>query len=121
VGRVAHGAGPVVHDDLAGGYAVSERFGKRAITLRNVLDQDRSLRALELLLLENHFHVLQRAYFRLKGKHRGLPTDSVGSPPLNHDASRARYSHGEIETGSAHTFLSLLLALPSSTPSLTSV
>lgn len=30
------GAGPVVHDDLAGVYAVSERFGKCAVALRNV-------------------------------------------------------------------------------------
>jgi len=28
---VAHGAGPVVHGDLAGGYAMSERVGKCAM------------------------------------------------------------------------------------------
>ena len=30
---MARGAGPVVHDDLAGEYAVSERFGKCAVAL----------------------------------------------------------------------------------------
>jgi hypothetical protein len=33
---VAHGAGPVVHGDLAGGYAVSEWVGNCVVALCNV-------------------------------------------------------------------------------------
>jgi len=73
VGRVAHGAEPVVHDDLADGYAVSERFGKCAVALRIVLDQDRSLSALELLLLENHFYGLH-----------GLGTEELATSTAQH-------------------------------------
>jgi len=41
-------------------------FWKSTVALRNVLDQDRSLTDLELLLLKNHFHVMQMAYLRWK-------------------------------------------------------
>ena len=50
-------------------------FGKCAVALRNVLDQDRSLNEVEFLFIENHFQVLQMAYLRWKRKHRGLPTE----------------------------------------------
>ena len=41
MGRVAHDAGPVAHDDLASRYAVSERVGKCAVVLRNVKPNSR--------------------------------------------------------------------------------
>ena len=41
MGRVGHGAGPVVRDDLAGSYAVSKRVGKCAVVLRNVKPNSR--------------------------------------------------------------------------------
>jgi hypothetical protein len=50
-------------------------FWKSTVTLRTVLDQGRSLNDLELLLLENHFHVVQMAYLRWKREQRGLPTE----------------------------------------------
>lgn len=50
-------------------------FGKCAVALRNVLYQDRSLNEVEFLFIENHFQVVQMAYFRWKRKHRGLPTE----------------------------------------------
>ena len=38
---MGHGAGPVVRNDLAGSYAVSERVGKCAVVLRNVKPNSR--------------------------------------------------------------------------------
>ncbi len=70
---MACGSGPVVHGDLAGGYAVSQRFEKCAVALRNVPYQDRASNEAELLFMDNHFQVLQMAYLRWKRKHR--PTD----------------------------------------------
>jgi len=63
-------------------------FWRSTITLRNVLDQGRSLNDLELRLLENHLHGLQKAYLGTKQKQnqRGLPIESAGSHPLNHGA-----------------------------------
>ena len=61
-------------------------FWKSTVALRNVLDQGRSLNDLELRLLENHLHGLQKAYLETKQKQRGLPIESAGSPPLNHGA-----------------------------------
>jgi len=61
-------------------------FWRSTITLRNVLDQGRSLNDLELRLLEIHLHGLQKAYLETKQKQRGLPIESAGSPPLNHGA-----------------------------------
>ena len=43
--------------------------------LRNMLDQDSPLSDLELLLLENRFHVIQTTYHRWNRKQRGLPTE----------------------------------------------
>ena len=62
-------------------------FWRSTIALRNVLDQDKSLNDLELRLLENYFRALQMAYLGTKRKQRGLPTESVGSPLLNHSAN----------------------------------
>jgi hypothetical protein len=69
---VAHSAEPVVHGNLAGGYAVSERFGKCTVVLRSVLYQDRSLSEAEFHFMENHFHVLEMAYLRWKRKHGNI-------------------------------------------------
>jgi len=46
---------------------------KSTAALRHVLDQDRSLSALELLLLENHFHALKMAYLWWKRKQQHIP------------------------------------------------
>jgi hypothetical protein len=50
-------------------------FCKCAVALRNVLRQDRSLNVEELLLMDNHFQVLQMVYLRWKRKQQGLSTD----------------------------------------------
>jgi hypothetical protein len=44
-------------------------FGRCAVTLRNVLYQDRSLDEAEFSFMDNHFQVLQMAYLRWKRKH----------------------------------------------------
>lgn len=48
-------------------------FGRCAMALRNVLDEDKLLDDMELLFIENHFQVIQMAYLRWKRKHRLLP------------------------------------------------
>ena len=50
-------------------------FGKSAVALRDVMDQNRSFTDMELLFIENHFQVIQMAYLRWKRKHRNLPID----------------------------------------------
>ena len=50
-------------------------FGKSVVSLRNVMDQDRSFSDMELLFIENHFQVIQMAYLRWKRKHRTVPID----------------------------------------------
>ena len=45
-------------------------FGKCAVALRNLLDEDSSLDDMESLFIENHFHVVQMAYLRWKRKHQ---------------------------------------------------
>jgi len=50
-------------------------FGRCAVALRNVLDENRSLDDMCLLFIENHLHVVQMAYLRGKWKHRPLPTE----------------------------------------------
>ena len=47
-------------------------FCKCAVALRNVLHQDRSLNVEELLLMDNHFQVLQMVYLRWKRKQEEL-------------------------------------------------
>jgi hypothetical protein len=49
-------------------------FGKCAVALRDVLYQDRPLNKVEFLFMDNHFLVLQMAYYRWKRKHIG-PAD----------------------------------------------
>ena len=53
---MAHGAGPVVHGDLAGGYAMSERVGKCAMPLpnmRSIAHRRPVARCLEWSLVKN--------------------------------------------------------------------
>jgi hypothetical protein len=50
-------------------------FCKCAVALRNVLHQDRSLNVGELLLMDNHFQVLQMVYLRWKRKQEELPAN----------------------------------------------
>ena len=49
---------------------ILREFAKCAVTLREILHQDRSL-----LFIDNHFQVLQMAYLRWKRKHIASPTD----------------------------------------------
>jgi hypothetical protein len=44
-------------------------FGRCAVTLRNVLYQDRALDEAEFSFMDNHFQVLEMAYLRWKRKH----------------------------------------------------
>ena len=44
-------------------------FGTCAVTLRNVLYQDRPLNEMEFLFMENHFRLVEMAYLRWKRKH----------------------------------------------------
>ena len=46
-----------------------KEFGKSAVALRKVLYQDRSLTTPEFLFMEQHFQILEMAYFRWKRKH----------------------------------------------------
>jgi hypothetical protein len=50
------------------------KFRKYAEALREVLYQDRPLDETEFRFIDNHFQVLQMAYFRWKRKHRTFPT-----------------------------------------------
>jgi hypothetical protein len=54
---------------------ILREFGKSVVALRDVMDQDRSFTDMELLLIENHFQVIQMAYLRWKRKHRLVPID----------------------------------------------
>ena len=49
-------------------------FGKCAVALREVLYQDRPLDETEFRFIDNHFQLLQMAYFRWKRKHGAFPT-----------------------------------------------
>lgn len=50
-----------------------KKFGRNVLSLRNAFDEGVVLDDMELLLIENHFYVLQMAYLRWKRKHRPLP------------------------------------------------
>lgn len=50
-------------------------FGRCAVALRNVLDENRAIDDMGLLFIENHLHVVQMAYLRWKWKQRPLPTE----------------------------------------------
>lgn len=57
-------------------------FGKSAVALRTVLQQDRPLSLEEFLFIENHFRVLDMAYLRWKRKHGNMAiNDRVGVEP----------------------------------------
>jgi hypothetical protein len=44
-------------------------FAKHAVALRNVLYEDKPLNEMELVFIENHFHVLEMAFLRWKRQH----------------------------------------------------
>ena len=46
-----------------------KEFGKCAVALRKVLYQDRALTTPEFLFMDQHFQILEMAYFRWKRKH----------------------------------------------------
>ena len=50
-------------------------FGKSAMALRDLMDQNRSFSDMELLFIENHFQVIQMAYLQWKRKHKPAPVD----------------------------------------------
>ena len=50
------------------------KFRKCAKALREVLCQDRPLDETEFRFIDNHFQLLQMAYFRWKRKHGAFPT-----------------------------------------------
>ena len=73
VREVADAKGEVQTDHTLG------EFGKSAVALRTVLHQDRPLSLEEFLFIENHFQVLEMAYFRWKRKHGNMAVnDRVG-------------------------------------------
>jgi hypothetical protein len=45
------------------------RFARCAVGLRNILYEDRDLSDTEIIFMDNHFKVLEMAYFRWRGKH----------------------------------------------------
>lgn len=47
-------------------------FGKCAVALRHILYQDRALNEVEFHFIDNHFQVLEMAYFRWKRKHENI-------------------------------------------------
>ena len=47
-------------------------FAKYAAALRNVLYEDKPLNEMELLFMENHFHVLEMAFLRWKRQHGNI-------------------------------------------------
>ena len=47
-------------------------FGKCAVALRHALHQDRALNEVEFHFIDNHFQVLEMAYFRWKRKHGNI-------------------------------------------------
>ena len=51
-----------------------EKFRKCTEALREVLYQDRPLDETEFRFIDNHFQLLQMAYFRWKRKHGAFPT-----------------------------------------------
>ena len=50
-------------------------FGRSAMALRDLMDQNRSFSDMELLFIENHFQVIQMAYLQWKRKHKPAPVD----------------------------------------------
>jgi len=49
-----------------------KEFATCAVALRHVLFQDRPLKEVEFLFIENHFQVLEMAYLRWKRKHGNI-------------------------------------------------
>ena len=44
-------------------------FARYAVALRNVLYEDKPLNEMEVVFIENHFHVLEMAFLRWKRQH----------------------------------------------------
>ena len=44
------------------------RFAECAVAMRNILQQDGEIGEAEFAFMDNHFHVLEMAYFRWKQK-----------------------------------------------------
>lgn len=44
-------------------------FAKYAVALRNVLYEDKPLKEMEVVFIENHFHVLEMAFLRWRRQH----------------------------------------------------
>ena len=53
------------HDDSSS----LKRFAECAVAMRNILQQDEEISEAEFAFMDNHFHVLEIAYFRWKQKH----------------------------------------------------
>ena len=47
-----------------------KRFAECAVTMRNILQQDVEIGEAEFAFMDNHFQVLEMAYFRWKQKQR---------------------------------------------------
>jgi hypothetical protein len=45
-----------------------KRFAECAVAMRNILQQDGEVDEAEFAFIDNHFHVLEMAYFRWKQK-----------------------------------------------------
>ena len=45
-----------------------KRFAECAVAMRNILQQDGEIGEAEFAFIDNHFHVLEMAYFRWKQK-----------------------------------------------------
>jgi hypothetical protein len=77
-------------------------FGKCAVALRNEQDQDRALNEVEMLFIENHFHVVQMAYLRWKQKHMELPTYSAQLASMRQEIKvKQTHDHLPAKGGSA--------------------
>ena len=58
-----------------------KRFAECAVVMRNILQQDREIGEAEFAFMDNHFHVLEMAYFRWKQKQRPH-LSPIGSGPV---------------------------------------
>ena len=52
--------------------SILKEFGQRAVVLRTMLYQDRSLSEVEFFFMDNHFQLLEMAYLRWKRKHGNI-------------------------------------------------
>jgi len=64
-----------------------KRFAECAVTMRNILQLDRELGDAEFAFMDNHFHVLEMAYFRWKQKQSPHLSPPIGRDNLRHKTS----------------------------------